>query len=57
MKRFEVRSDKDGEIAFSAETVDYEARVWRTTARKAADRIARENNDITTSERLFVVAV
>jgi len=53
-KRFEVRSSVDGNVAFTADSVDREAAIWRFTARKAADRIARENADTVMGETMTV---
>lgn len=53
-KRFEVRSDKDGGVAFDADSVDREAFLWGTTPLKAARRIARENADAVMGEALTV---
>ena len=53
-KRYEVRSDRDGEIAFDAVSVAREASRWRTTPLQAARRIARENGDAGIGETLTV---
>lgn len=53
-QRFEVRSSKDGGVAFTAETVELEARAWRVSLRKAAKRIAEENADSVMGETLTI---
>jgi hypothetical protein len=53
-KQFEVVSDKDDGVVFTADSVARQATLWRTTPLNAARRIARENGDEVMGETLFV---
>lgn len=54
-ERWTVISDRDHQVAFTADTVAREARRWRISPRRAAERIAAENTDPLTDETLLVV--
>ena len=56
-KRYEVRSNRDGKVAFDADSVDYEAKAWRMTPLGAARRIARENADAEMGEEMYPAPV
>ena len=55
-QQYEVRSDKDGEVAFTAYAVGLEAKLWQISNRKAAEKIARENADTESGETLYIQA-
>ena len=54
VKRYEVRSDRDNQVAFDADSVDRVAALRRTTPLKAARLIAFENADDVMGETLEV---
>jgi hypothetical protein len=56
-KQYEVRSDRDGNVAYDASSVERAANYWRTTPLQAARRMARENADAEMGETLTVSAV
>ena len=53
-KKWEVASDTDNSVAFTAESVTRQAKMWRVGEKVAANRIARENGDTVMGEILFV---